>query len=572
MTYPHPKLTADQRDLVTPFVTNLDGPVFALTNLPDTAKAAMFGRYSRYAGTLRELMADEFAELLEQAPATQIARLQTSLRDLQGRSSGRYAGTRIDLGASTVDALLAADATAEDARTKAFMDRVVTQYGDDSVAQLGGAHLACEWVSNIMTKLLQRPRLGSYLEQSTRYIDFSAPVEFSDGDQRYRVYADDTLPFDSQVALGRLFEIYTDLLGQMTEWAKEKYPRRNDEDVAPWERACKAKALDLVRGLLPAATLSHMGVYASGQTYEQIVLHLLAHPLPEAQRYGQMILTELDKVIPSFLGRVHREDRGGVWVEYLQRRRDVGERWTRHLGVGSHRNDGEEPFSVQMTRARGSIDEVREALLFESATVSGFEIDAAINDLDTTDAMRLAMDDAFFGERADRRHRPGRGLEAMSFRFEIVSDYGAFRDLQRHRMLTCQWQAPTADLGADVPPEVEEAGCGDEYRRALGISANAYADLRDAGHPGASLAVCLAYRMRYVLDLNAREAMQLCELRSGAGGHASYRSIAIEMARQIEAACPEIGRAMTHIDTSGDERLGRLTSELRLHARQRDAH
>jgi hypothetical protein len=172
------------------------------------------------------------------------------------------------------------------------------------------------------------------------------------------------------------------------------------------------------------------------------------------------------------------------------------------------------------------------------------------------------------GARANRRHRPGRGFEALRYRFEVVSDYGAFRDLQRHRMLTVQWQQLTPHLGAGVPEEVEAAGFGDDVRAAYERSAQAWQALTDAGqHRAAPYALCLGYRIRYVLDLNAREAMQLIELRSGREGHPSYRAVAHEMHHQISAVHPAVGAAMTHVDTETEPRLERILSEMRTQAK-----
>ena len=171
------------------------------------------------------------------------------------------------------------------------------------------------------------------------------------------------------------------------------------------------------------------------------------------------------------------------------------------------------------------------------------------------------------GERANRRHRPGRGFEAVRYRFEIVADYGAFRDLQRHRMLTVQWQGLTPDLGADVPGQVELAGAGDEYRRALELSREAYERILDHGLASAApYALCLGYRLRFVLDLNAREAMQLIELRSGREGHPSYRAVAHEMHAQIAAVHPAVAATFTHVDLDTEPRLERILSEMRTQA------
>ena len=172
------------------------------------------------------------------------------------------------------------------------------------------------------------------------------------------------------------------------------------------------------------------------------------------------------------------------------------------------------------------------------------------------------------GERANRRHRPGRGFEALRYRFEVVSDYGAFRDLQRHRMLTVQWQGLTPDLGAGVPDEVVEAGAGDLYARALERSEEEYERLAAAGlRDAAPYALCLGFRIRYILDMNAREAMHTIELRSGREGHPSYRAVAHEMHAQIAAVHPAVAAAMTHVDSSTEPRLERILSEMRTERR-----
>jgi hypothetical protein len=195
----------------------------------------------------------------------------------------------------------------------------------------------------------------------------------------------------------------------------------------------------------------------------------------------------------------------------------------------------------------------------------------ALANLDEADRAALLAD--LVGERANRRHRPGRGFETLRYRFEIVSDYGAFRDLQRHRMLTVQWQPLTPALGADVPEQVDLAGCGEDYRRALELSRAEYGRLIERGMPqSAPYALCLGFRIRYVLDLNAREAMQLIELRSGREGHPSYRAVAHEMHTQIAAVHPAVADAMTHVDPDTEPRLERILSEMRSHARAGTQH
>jgi thymidylate synthase ThyX len=517
--YPAESYTAAERARLAAHVTDLDRPVFALVNLPETVKGAMFARYSRYPGTLRRLFLDEFAK---------------SLPD----GAGEYEA-------------------AEGERAAQLYERVFVGYGDDSVAQLGGAHVACEWVSNVLTKVLQRPRLGAYLEQSTRYIAYDAPME---GTSAYRYYRDAALGPEYERAMDALFAAYSSALERVTAWVDGEFAG----DPGPARtRAVRAKALDLLRGLLPAASLSHMGIYATGQTYEQLVLHLLAHPLPEARQYGAWILDAVKGVMPSFVARVERPDRGGEWVEHLQRRDAAADAWVARLGLDRPAGGaGADGPSVRLLHVDGDEEALLAALLFEAAALS--EEDARIRIAALSGDERTALLRDLVGARANRRHRPGRGFEALRYRFEIVADYGAFRDLQRHRMLTVQWQRLTPDLGAGVPEELEAAGVADAYREALERSRAEHARLVDAGlERMAVYALCLGYRIRFVLDLNAREAMHLIELRSGREGHPGYRAVAHEMHRQIASVHPSVAAAMTHVDTDTEPRLERILSEMR---------
>ena len=510
--------TAAERARLAPHFTDLDGPVFALVNLPETVKGALFARYSRFPGTLRRLFLDEFAD------------------DVAG-------GTW--------------DGAGEGERAAQLYERIFLGYGDDSVAQLGGAHVACEWVSNVLTKILQRPRLAAYLEQSTRYIAYDRPMPGGG----YRYHRDPSLGPAYEAAMDELFATYSAALPRVTEWVDARFPG----DASPARaRAVLAKALDLLRGLLPAASLSHMGIYATGQTYEQLILHLLAHPLPEARRCGEGILAAVKALMPSFVARVERPDRGGEWIEYLRERDAAAARWAARLGLD--RETGGDGPSVRLLHVDGDEETLLAALLFEATGASEEETRLRVSALSGDERAALLGDLA--GARRNRRHRPGRGYEALRYRFEIVSDYGAFRDLQRHRMLTVQWQALTPHLGAGVPDEVDAAGVGDDYRRALEVSRAAWQALADAGRVReAAYALCLGYRIRYVLDLNAREAMQVIELRSGREGHPAYRAVAHEMHRLIGEVHPAVAATMTHVDHEAEPRLERILSEMRNEAR-----
>ena len=246
MRYPVESFSEAERELLAPHFTNLDRPVFALTNLPETVKGALFARYSRWGGTLRRLYLDEFAAEVPEAG-----------RPFDGAEGERAAG---------------------------LYERVFIGFGDDSIAQVGGAHLGCEWVSNILTKVLQRGRLAAYLEQSTRYIAYDQPIEPGGG---YRYYQDNELGPEYAATMDAIFRDYSSGLEQVLAWAEERWPR-GDEPERAWRSSIRAKALDLMRGLLPASTLSHVGIFASGQAYEQLLLRLFASPLPEARAFGEL--------------------------------------------------------------------------------------------------------------------------------------------------------------------------------------------------------------------------------------------------------------------------------------------
>ncbi len=448
----------------------------------------------------------------------------------------------------------------EGERAAGIYERVFLGYGDDSIAQVGGAHIAAEWTSNILTKLLQRGRLAAYLEQSTRYIPYDRPLPEEAGGG-FRYYRDEELGPEFATAMDNLFTIYSRSLTEVERWAADRWPRGDGEPEGPWQRSIRAKGLDLLRGLLPAATLSHVGIYASGQAYEQLVMRLMASPLPEARDFGAMILRELQVVMPSFVSRVDRPDRGGEWISYLQSRRETTERWVSRLGL-DRRSSGSGAPEVELVHVDGTEEDLLASCLFEAATAPEDEIRARIDVMTREERAELLA--AMVGERGNRRYRPGRGFEALRYRFEIVSDYGGFRDLQRHRMLTCQWQRLSPDLGAGVPDEVREAGAGDAYDRALEISREEFERLAAAGlHEAAPYALCLGYRIRYVLDLNAREAMHLIELRSGREGHPTYRAVAQAMHEQIAAVHPAVAATMSHVDLSREPRLERMLSEIR---------
>jgi thymidylate synthase ThyX len=530
--YVEETFSPEEETILRRYVTNLDQPVFALVNLPEVVKGALFARYSRSPKSLRRLFLDEFVGDL----------------DMSG-----------DLGV---------DATVGLKRAEELYERVFLEFGDDSVAQLGGVHLACEQSSNVLTKVLEWGRLMAYLEQSTRYIGYDNRL----ANGQYRYYRPPEILNSSLGAryvgdMDRMFDTYRDLVPRVQSWLAQRHPRDPADSDFVHRQAIKAKALDAVRGLLPASSLSNVGMYGTGQAYEQLLLRLRSHPLPEARQYATMMLSELRKVIPSFLQRVDMPERGEVWSSYLAATRIDTARVVESLFGDETVTPDSPPEVTLLDFDRQGEDKVLAAICFPH--LEGSETDALerVGRLSAEDRSSLLR--AYVGERTNRRHRPGRAFERTDYRFELVTDYGAFRDLQRHRLLTIEWQPLGASLGYDLPEIVEEAGVAKEFIDSLDRSQDLYETLRRDFPMQASYAVSLAFRIRYVMQMNAREAMHLIELRSGPQGHPAYRRVAHAMHRAIAevAGHRALAEAMNHVDFATTD-LERLEAERRAEAKR----
>ena len=528
--YATEQFSADESEILRRYFTNLDQPVFALVNLPEVVKGALFARYSRSAKSLRRLFLDEFVGEL----------------DISG------------------DATI--DATVGLKRAEDLYDKVFLEYGDDSVAQLGGVHLACEQASNVLTKVLEWGRLMAYLEQSTRYIAYDARLD----NGRYRYYRDPAI-LDSPLGaryvgdMDRMFDTYAELLPSMQQWFGARYPKEAGDSDFVYHQSIRAKAFDALRGLLPAASLSNVGIYGTGQAYEMLLLRMRAHPLPEARSYAAMMLEELRKVIPSFLKRVDIPERGGEWSQYFERNRAAMDDLAAGLFADAPAPD--RPMVTLVDWDPDGEDKVVAAMLYPHTHLPEDVLLDRVRAMGPT--QKRAVMQAYTGDRTNRRHKPGRALERTSYRFDVLSDYGAFRDLQRHRMLTIEWQDLTPAHGFTIPEAVVEAGVGDRYEEAMERSASLHAALAERFPAQASYAVALAYRVRYSMQLNARAAMHMLELRTGPQGHPEYRRVCQEMHRLIGTQAGHAGIAeLMHYVDYGTYDLERLESERRAEAKR----
>jgi thymidylate synthase ThyX len=515
--------TDDERRILTPYFSNTDSHVFALTNLPETVKGALFARYSRSSKSLRRLFLDEFAKDLDPAAA----------------SATPVGGAGLE-------------------RAERLYAKVFNEYGDDSVAQLGGAHVACEYVSNVLTKVLEWGRLMAYLEQSTRYVPYTDKLN---GCWRYHV------PQEIQGALrlryvktmDTTFETYASLIDRMQAHFAARYPRLPQDSEAVHRSAVRAKALDTLRGMLPAATQSNVGIYGTGQAYEALLLRMRAHPLDEVRTCADQMLRELRKVIPAFLTRVDQPDRGERWSEYIAGRRSATGTIAEHV---LQNLDTEPRPEVTLTDfdPDGEIKIVA-AVLYSASDLPDDQLLARARAMSADE--RAAVLGAYVGDRSNRRHRPGRAFERTSYRFDVLTDYGAFRDLQRHRLLTLEWQPLSTRHGYTEPEALADAGVLDQWTAAMDASAELYEALKAAGlDTAAPYAVSMAYRVRFYMEMNAREAMHLIELRTAPQGHPAYRRVCQQMHTLIaeRAGHRVVAAAMKFADHSAVE-LERLKAE-----------
>jgi len=524
------EFTEPEADILRRYFTNLDGPVFALVNLPEVVKGALFARYSRSSKSLRRLFLDEFVNEL----------------DISGDAS--------------------IDATVGLRRAEELYDKVFFEYGDDSVAQLGGVHLACEQSSNLLTKILEWGRLMAYLEQSTRYIAYDARIG-----GRYRYHRDPDVLMSNLGTryvgdMDRMFDTYAELLGPLQEHFRTAHPKDDSDSDFVYRQAIRAKAFDALRGLLPAASLSNVGIYGTGQGYEMLLLRMRAHPLPEARTYADLMLDELRKVIPSFLKRVDLADRGGAWSDYFATNRAALDDVAARLLPADVTPDDAPTVTLVDFDPDAEVKLVT-AALYSATNLPEAQIEAKVRQMGVSD--RVAVLQAYAGDRRNRRHKPGRALERTSYRFDVLSDYGAFRDLQRHRMLTIEWQRLTPDHHFVRPDAVDQAGVRAVFDESMERSAGLYHALEERFPEQASYAVALAYRVRYVMQMNAREAMHLIELRTTPQGHPAYRLVGQEMHRLIAetAGHQAVAAMMSHVDHSEVE-LERIDGERRAEARR----
>jgi len=530
--------TPDEQARLAPYVTNTDRSIFALTNLPEVIKGALFSRYSRSTLGLRHLLLREFIE----DEAAEFSAIQGSTAN------------------TDQDAALAVG------RAQSFYDRILDGYGDDSIGELGGGHLAVEEVSILATKTLEDARIGgSPLEKSTRYVSFGQKVK---GD--YRFYKEPRLLASQHRerylnTCRTLFKTYVQLNEPVREYVRSRLPRDPDAPAAAYERSVRALSFDLIRGLLPAATLTNMGVFGNGRFFESLISRLRIEPLQEFQDLAQTAWEELAKVVPSFIRRAHPDHRHfQSYAAFTKAQRQQIQ------SVAAQLEQGSSELLSPPARTSGEVCLVEwdadaeikllAALLYEHTALPLQQVQEQVRQMPNAERKRIFRESIALREH--RRHKPPRALERVFYTFDLLGDYGMYRDLHRHRMLT-QWRQPlTTRFGYDTPPELEDAGLTQTYHAAMAQAKETFEAIAADFPNEAQYVVPMAYRIRWSMHVNLRALTWLVELRSTPQGHPGYRHIAQALFREVQRVQSRLAEWMKFVDLDGYT-LGRLDAEVR---------
>lgn len=440
-----------------------------------------------------------------------------------------------------------------------LLQRVITAYGDDSVQQLVGQHVVVENSSNLLTKKLEWGRLAAYLEQSTRYIFFDQKDK--NGHYKYYVpeYLDEKTKDQYIKSMDNIFDTYSVMVRKLTEYVRSNDSTPQEERDIAWKGATRAQACDAIRPVLPVATTATVGIYASGQALESLIMHLMSDDLPEAQITGKRLLEESRKVIPTFLERADKPDRGGATIAYRSNTfNKIDALSKKYLSGGYGQYD--QPVTLVDYWPKNELELVPD-MLYEHSNLSLEEIRQEVEGLDYK--KREDIYKAYMGERLNRRHRPGRALEKAHYNWDIVCDYGIFRDLQRHRMVDdLEWQPLTPRYGFDIPKLVEEADLTEVFESCFDISLKLHSLLQSKGYAlEAQYATLLGHKMRWKVTLNAREMVHFIELRTSPQGHPGYRKLCQQMYDALREVHPLLAESMKFVNKGEDAELTRLAAE-----------
>jgi thymidylate synthase ThyX len=527
--------TEEEKSILKTHFSNVDGQVFAITTPRQVDRGALMSRYSRTDKTMRRVFLDEFAK--------------------------------------------------NPNRGEEFYRRVLLEYGDDSVAELGEAQVAVEGISNIAAKKIEDRRVGlSYLEKSSRYVAFNQKVG-----GYYRYAREDSIMSSSHAdryieACDHSFDTYSKSIQPLQAFrfsffdslSQKEAPFGNliaDKDIEAARRiysmTIKAKALDILRGILPASTMTNIGITGNGRAFEYLLTLMYGSKLKEIKSIAAQLFNELNAVIPSFIRRAN-DKYGQALQEYTAKTGNaIGEFARFHLsGIPPE----EEPELVKLIDYKDNFEaevNVISAILYEQAQgQSLYRITNYVKSMPIEERNKVIR--AYTEFRTSRRHRPGRAFEMVDYTFELFTNFGIFRDLHRHRILTIERQLLSTRHGYDLPQELVDSGLDNDFRDCMYLSKQVYEEIAKTMPEEAQYVVNFAYRYPYFVKMNLREACHMIELRTAPQGHPDYRIACQKIYSEIKRVHPQLAQGIKFVDMNAYQ-LERFDAEKKSEKKRQQA-
>lgn len=531
-----------EKSILNQHFSNSDKQVFAIITPRQVDRGALMSRYSRSDKTMRKIFLDEFA-------------------------------TNADRGSE-------------------FYSKILSEYGDDSVAELGEAQVAVEWISNIAAKKIEDQRIGlSYLEKSSRYIPFDKKVG-----NMYKYYRDEKI-LESKYAeryiesCDHSFNVYSKSINLMQKYISEIEPiddfmyfdsisksekiftkLSDDQDIESakkvYQSTVRSKTLDILRNLLPASTLTNLGITGNGRAFEYLLTRLYSSELYELKDLAHMLNSELDCVIPSFIKRVNEKHGKSLQSFMINTNKEITKLTDKYL---EDIKPEYSPMDVRLIDYMDSKDaevKVVSAILYENAQGQSLhDIIKLVKSFPQSRRNEIIL--AYTKFRGNRRHRPGRAFEMVEYLFEMFTNFGMFRDLHRHRILTMERQLLSTKHGYDIPKEITDSGMEKDFKDCMYLSSNTYQNIAKTMPVEAQYAVNFAYKYPYFIKINLRELYHVIELRTTAQGHPDYRYICQQIFKKINEIHPLLMKGMKFVDMNQYE-LGRFDTEKRKELKRRE--
>jgi thymidylate synthase ThyX len=522
-----------EKKILSGHFSNTDGNVFAIITPRQVDRGALMSRYSRTDKSMRKIFLDEF---------------------LKNKNRGEE-----------------------------FYDRVLLEYGDDSVAELGEAQIAIEGLSNIAVKKIEDRRIGlSYLEKSSRYVAWNKKEN-----GKYRFYRDPEIRKSRFADLyeetcNSSFDVYSKNIEPMVNYVREKYPiekynfkdskdkkeklfskLKNENDIKSanmiYRGSTKAKALDILRGLLPASTLTNVGITGNGRAFEYLLTILASSELKEEQELASKIKKELDTTIKSFVRRVD-DKYGKAFQKYLKDVKNKSKIITSKK-IKANPTKGSITKIVDYESEKNAIDKIITSIMYEQSPSTSYQnILQQVKKIPKQEKIKIIQE--FTKLRTNRRHRPSRAFENVYYTFDLCNNFGMFRDLHRHRALTLERQLLTTDHGYSIPNEVKILGIESDFKDTMNKTKDAFEAIRKKYPEQGQYVVNFAYNYPYFMKFNLREACHLIELRTVPQGHVDYRRVAQQMFQQINKVHPILSQIIKFVDMKEYD-LERFESEKR---------